>query len=206
MSNLSIPKCLFASLLVLLYLASSARAESDESSLFARLDSDGDGQLTESEISDEHAVLFRRLVRTSDSNADGQLSSAEFHRSITPKTPEKQFTKKSGSELPGSDALLLLLAWMDTNSDETIEADEVPADLRSVFNQIVQQLKLKDSSKIRIRDLQQQAPRLTQMALRYADRNKLDVELELALLSNKQYVLVEQLRARREVAKTLGEP
>ncbi|QEG36630.1 transaldolase/EF-hand domain-containing protein [Bythopirellula goksoeyrii] len=182
----------------------AAAKPDDSADLFTRLDKDTDGQLNSAEISDEYSFLFRRLVRTADSNSDGQLSIEEFQQGVSAERPEKPLAKKVSAELPGSDALLLLLAWMDTNSDLTIKSDEVPANLKTLYNQIHQQLKSKDSSQFRIRQLQQQSPRFTQLALRYTQRQQIDVEVELSLLSDEQYALVERLRGKVEPGKAFS--
>ncbi len=176
----------------------------DKSDLFFRLDTDGDGQLNSAEIPDEHAFLHRRLLRTADSDSDGQLSAAEFHRGLSSERPEKPLTEKVSAQLPGSDALLLLLAWMDKNSDLTIKSDEVSANLKMFYNQIQQQLQSKDANQFRIRQLQQQSPRFTQLALRYTQRQQIDVELELSLLSDSQFAMVERLRRKVEVGQAFS--
>ena len=162
--------------------------------LFSRLDRDGDGQLASAEISDEHATLFRRLLRTADADGDGQLSAAEFAAGTTPDVPPKPLAKKPGVELPGAESLLLLLAWMDANADQTIQAREVPPDLKPVFGEMVEILKPKTPDQFRIQELQQQAPRFVQLALRHTNQQGIDVEVELALLSEEHYALVERIR------------
>ncbi|TWU24664.1 EF-hand domain-containing protein [Bythopirellula polymerisocia] len=189
---------------VLLALALSTSPVNAESDLFARLDTDGDGQIATSEIPDEHATLFRRLLRTADANSDGLLSAKEFREGISPTRPEKPLTEKGNAEFPGADALLLILAWMDENSDLTIKAEEVPPHLKPFYDQVQQQLKSKDSSQFRVRQLQQQSPGFAQQALRYSQRQKIDVELELSLLSDQQHAMVERLRKNVEPGQALA--
>ncbi len=200
MSVLSIQNWLQVIILsVQLAFSGVAGAESEPSSeLFQQLDANADGLLDLSEVPAEHASLFRRLLRTSDSDADGKLSASEFFEGLTPSRPEKPLVDKESSEFPGSDALLLLLAWMDENSDLTIKAKEVPPSLRTVFDTIIRISKAKDTDQFRVRQLQQQAPQFAQLALRYTQRQQIDVELELALLSEQQHALVERLRGRVE--------
>lgn len=181
-----------------------AAQSTDKSDLFSRLDTDGDGQLNSDEFPDEHAFLHRRLLRTADSNSDGQLSAAEFRQGLTSERAEKPLAEKGSAQLPGSDALLLLLAWMDKNSDLTIKSDEVSANLQLFYHQIQQQLQSKDTSQFRIRQLQQQSPRFTQLALRYTQRQQIDVELELSLLSDSHFAMVERLRGKVEAGQAFS--
>ena len=55
----------------------------DNAGLFADLDTNGDGTLAEDEVPEEHRRLFRRLVRTADSNDDGSLTVEEFTAGIS---------------------------------------------------------------------------------------------------------------------------
>jgi Ca2+-binding EF-hand superfamily protein len=177
------------------FVASTAfAADSDHQSLFTRLDADFDGQLTKAEIPDEHSALFRRLVRIGDDDADGKLSISEFETGLTTNRPEKVVTEKVPNELPGADALLLMLAWMDRNGDLSIVANEVPAKLKPLYDQFVELMNLPDSSRLPVPQLRQQAGRYGVMAQRFANRQKIDVEVELALLSDAQWQYIERLQ------------
>jgi Ca2+-binding EF-hand superfamily protein len=169
-------------------------ANSDHQSLFARLDANTDGQLTKAEIPDEHSSLFRRLVRIGDDDADGKLSLGEFETGLTINRPEKVVTEKVPNELPGADALLLMLAWMDSNGDLSITEREVPANLKPLYDQFVELMNLPNSSRLPVPQLRQQAGRYGMMAQRFANRQNIDVEVELALLTDKQWQYVERLQ------------
>ena len=102
--------------------------------LFEQLDQNGDGWLESEEIDTKHRRLYDRLLRTGDVDRDGRLSSDEFQGSLQSNQHEKPLVKKQGSEIPGADALLLLLARMDVNGNGQIEKREVPQQLIRIFN------------------------------------------------------------------------
>jgi Ca2+-binding EF-hand superfamily protein len=176
-------------------LASSGIAASAEhAAVFTRLDANSDGQLNKAEIPAEHTTLFRRLVRIGDDNGDGRLSLAEFESGLTTNRPEKVVTEKIPNELPGADALLLMLAWMDRNADLSITKSEVPAKLEPLYDQFATLMNLPDSSRLPVPQLRQQAGRYGVMAQRFAFRQKIDVEVELALLTDAQWQYIERLQ------------
>jgi Ca2+-binding EF-hand superfamily protein len=169
-------------------------ATSDHGALFTRLDANSDGQLTKAEIPAEHATLLRRLIRIGDGDGDDRLSLPEFESGLTTNRPEKVVTEKVPNELPGTDALLLMLAWMDRNADLSIADSEVPARLKPLYNQFVTLMNLPDSSRLPVPQLRQQAGRYGVMAQRFANRQQIDIEVELALLTDAQWQYIERLQ------------
>jgi Ca2+-binding EF-hand superfamily protein len=191
---------------VLLLLLGRAAAGDDHADLFARLDTNADGQLTQSEIPASESSLFQRLVRHADANRDGQLTPAEFDEGLTPQRPPKPLLEKASNELPGSDALLLMLALMDRNADLVIQAGEAPANLRPLYEEFVELMNFKDRRRLRVALLRQQAIRYTGMANRFVSREGIDVGVELALLTDKQWAYVERLRTSLRPGEGLANP
>lgn len=189
----------------LLLVAPVSRAD-EHVELFRRLDANIDGHVTESEIPPEHRVLFERLLRKADGDNDRMLSLAEFRSGLTTTRPDKPLPQKIPNQLPGADALLLMLAWMDRNADLVITPEEVPPDLRPLFDEFVDFMNLQDHSELPVRKLSQQAMQYAGRAARFATREGIDVKVELALLSDEQWAYVERLRTslrgrRRATAK-----
>ena len=168
-------------------------AEVQTAELFQSLDANQDGKLEQTEIDAQHARMFARLLSTSDTNDNGHLSAEEFHQGLQPQRPAKPLVEKVGSEFPGTDALLLLLVKMDANGDRTIHLDEVPKPFRPVFNRIEERLGGDRDGKLLPNEIFQIAPGLSEIALRFTEQLGIDVELELALLPEKQWLALQQL-------------
>jgi Ca2+-binding EF-hand superfamily protein len=161
--------------------------------MFRQLDRNRDGQLASEEFASDHARLFARLLRTADSDGDGRLSESEFEEGLQAKRTAKPLAKKQPSRLPGADELLLLVAMMDANADSVIKLDEVPERLRPFYLRLEQRIGKGDQRQIKAREIAQAAPRLTQFALATVKQLELDVDLEIALLPDKNWALVERL-------------
>ncbi len=71
----------------LLVSAIANAADGSKAELYDRLDANHDGQLTADEVPQEHRVLFDRLLRRADRNADGKLSREEFVQGLADDQP-----------------------------------------------------------------------------------------------------------------------
>ncbi len=196
---------IFTALLLLAILAPTARA-AENGELFGLLDHNQDGWLVENELEYQHRRLFQRLLRTADIDHDGRLTSDEFQAGLKPKLPAKPLVEKQGSELPGADALLLMLAKMDANSDGRIEEREVPEPLLDIFHRVEERLGGEPDGVLNRRELTQAGPRLSHIAGRIAERMNLDVEVELALLTEKQWQSVQTMVEPRPRGEVLADP
>ena len=174
--------------------------------LFEQLDQNNDGWVAAGEIDPQHRRLFDRLLRTSDADGDGRLSSDEFQVSLQPNQAEKPLVQKQGSEIPGADALVLLLTRMDANGNGQIEKREVPQPLLEVFDRIEERLGGERDGILNRRELTQAGPGLIRIAQRIVERLDLDVEVELAMLSKKEWNNVQNMLSRRGRADVLADP
>lgn len=175
--------------------ATTTAAEPDAAGLFAKLDADSDEKLAAEEVGNEHRLLFKRLVRTGDENGDGLLSAEEFAAALLPVRAEKQTVEKQGSRLPGADALLVVLTKMDANEDQQLDADEIPADYRRAFEQMLTAADGDKNGRLDRREIAQGSPRLTAVANQAARRMGLDVSAEMSALPEEQMTSMEQMDA-----------
>ncbi len=161
--------------------------------MFRQLDLNRDGQLASEEFASDHARLFARLLRTADSDGDGRLSKSEFEEGLQAKRTAKPLAKKQQNRLPGADELLLLVAMMDANADGVIKLDEVPERLRPFYLRLEKRIGKGDQRQIKVQEIARAAPGMTQFALATVKRLEFDVDLEIALLPDKNWALVERL-------------
>ncbi len=192
--------------LLILTLPTPFAAATDPQQLFDQIDQNQDGQIALDEIPTQHARLFQRLLRTSDDNQDQELSLLEFQHGLQPNQTEKPLVEKQSSQMPGADALLLLLAKMDANADRKIEATEVPVQFRELFHQIEDRLGGTPDGVLSQREITQSAPKLSHLALRVTRRMDIDVELEIALLPKPQWQALQNLLAPRRRGDYLADP
>lgn len=107
------------------------KIEKQPGELFKKLDTNGDGVLTASEVPKEHQKLFERLLRIGDANKDGKLSREEFDGAI--QKSEKPVTDidqtpgvNPGAGRPKRKAdPKQIFARLDKNKDGKLTSDEV---------------------------------------------------------------------------------
>jgi Ca2+-binding EF-hand superfamily protein len=175
--------------------ATTTAAEPDATGLFAKLDANSNGKLTTEEVGNEHRLLFKRLVRTGDEDDDGQLTATEFAAALLPVRAEKPTVEKQGSRLPGADALLVILAKMDANADQQLDADEIPTDFRRAFEQMLTAADGDKNGRLDRREIAQGSPRLTAVANVAARRMGLDVSAEMSELPEETMSSMEAMDA-----------
>ncbi len=195
------------SIVVLLALGQIAyAADADLRRLFRKLDTDHDHSLRADEVQTAHTRLFARLLRIGDADGDEALSIAEFNDALAPVRPVKPLAEKVGNGLPGGDALLLLLVNMDANGDRTVEAEEVPPRYRPFFDRVEELIGGEPDGRLDGPDLTRAAPRLTRAARQEVERLDIDVELELALLPEKKWTLLQKMRGPYRPGDALADP
>lgn len=108
----------------------------DEADVFDRLDANHDGQVTRDEVGQDQMRLFRRLLRQSDKNEDGQLSKEEFVAGTT-KQPDAADAADAGGQTPRARFNpQQVLARLDRNGDKKLSKEEAPERMRENFDRL----------------------------------------------------------------------
>jgi len=111
--------------------------------LFQQLDANSDGQLADSEVSEEHQRLFKRLLRKCDKDGDGKLSRAEFTAGLNEERPQPPADAPPNGG--GRFAQFLqanpedIFQRLDANGDGKIERDELPEQVRQALERFFEQ-------------------------------------------------------------------
>ncbi len=122
---------LSASLAAQVRAGDSAGAETSPDELFKKLDVNGDGTLTASEIPKEQRKFFERLLRIGDTNKDGILSREEFDAAMQKKEqPVTDINKTPGVDAGSGPPRPMLdpkriFEMLDKNKDGKLTRDEV---------------------------------------------------------------------------------
>lgn len=192
----------------LLSTSSPARADDMPSSdaLFARLDTNHDGQLAADEIADEHQRLFARLVRSGDTNDDGQLTTKEFTEALTPSRPEKPIEKPQDADFPGAKATKWLLLTLDTNGDSRLVADEIPEEYQRVFERLADQIDRDEDGILNRGEINRGGPQLARQAVQAAERMEINVERELAKIAKEQGDRANRFDEAPDMRQALSDP
>ncbi|MFO1043576.1 MAG: EF-hand domain-containing protein [Planctomycetaceae bacterium] len=111
-------------------LSHAQDAPADLGALFQKLDKNGDGKLTASEIPEDQARFFERLVRRGDKNSDGELTRDEFDQANKPEErPNVSLNNGPTGEQARAEARQRF-EMLDRNKDGKVTLEEVPEQLR----------------------------------------------------------------------------
>ncbi len=191
---------------LLLSTTALAASSAGDAALFDRLDADKDGRVVADEVSSDARRLFERLRRRGDADGDHTLSREEFIASLVPSRPEKTIEAKQPATFPQADAVRWLLLTMDANGNSSIEADEVPQDLRAVFDNMLERIDNNKNGILERMELSRGGPPLAQIAGRFTQRERIDVEVELKKLEKKLGKAASRFDLQRVSLEDLGDP
>ena len=103
--------------------------------LFAKLDKNSDGKVTQSETTGPQQTMFKRALRVADGNEDGALNKDEFAKAVTDPKPV---------ELPGANTADRMASFdvsrLDRNGDGNVSLDEVPGPMRDRFEELLDRI------------------------------------------------------------------
>jgi Ca2+-binding EF-hand superfamily protein len=185
---------------------SLAASSAGDETLFERLDTDRNARITGDEVSPESKRLFERLLRRGDADGDKALARDEFIASLVPSRPEKTIEAKRPATFPQADAVRWLLLTMDNSGNSWIEAEEVPQDLRPVFEDMLERLDTNKNGVLERIELSRGGPPLAQIAGRFTRREGVDVEAELKKLEKKLGKAADRFELQRVPLESLGDP
>jgi Ca2+-binding EF-hand superfamily protein len=161
-------------------------ASAGDADLFNRLDTNHDGVIGVDEATPENRPLFERLLRRADANHDKSLSREEFEASLVPNRPERQVEAKESASTSGADAVRYMLLKLDANKNARIEKDEVPKQLRPIFEILLERIDGNGDGQLDRQELSRSGPGLAQIASRYVEREGIDLTTELPNLEKAQ--------------------
>lgn len=126
---------MISSLLTLAVSAYSPEGGVSAPDLFAKLDKNSDGKITQSEMTAPQLSMFKRALRVADLNEDGELNKEEFAKAVSDPNPV---------ELPGANMAERMASFdasrLDRNGDGNVSLDEVPGPLRDRFEQLLDRI------------------------------------------------------------------
>ncbi len=116
----------------------------EAASIFAALDTNGDGVLTSAEAGESKAKAFDRMLRIGDANQDGQLSRSEYLGAVAQDHPESR--EREGQARPAEGAgrsgmnLDRLFETADRNHDAMLTREELPEEMRTRLEPLFERL------------------------------------------------------------------
>ena len=103
--------------------------------LFAKLDKNSDGQVTQAEMTGPQQSMFKRALRVADLNEDGALNKDEFAKAVSDPKPVELPGANMGERMASFD-----VSRLDRNGDGNVSLDEVPAPMQDRFEQLLDRI------------------------------------------------------------------
>ena len=108
--------------------------------LFKQLDKNSDGKLVKSEVPEDQARFFERLVRIGDEDKNGELTLAEFEKA-TKEEPRRPDAAGPEGRRPANFDPKQMFERMDENKDGKLSRNEMPEFIRDRFGKVFDELK-----------------------------------------------------------------
>jgi Ca2+-binding EF-hand superfamily protein len=103
--------------------------------LFAKLDKNSDGKVTQAEMTGPQQSMFKRALRVADLDEDGALNKGEFAKAVSDPKPIELPGANMGERMASFD-----VSRLDGNGDGNVSLDEVPAPMRDRFQQLLDRI------------------------------------------------------------------
>jgi len=120
------------SCLLLMIFSAPLVVQDSSDQLFNKLDRDGNGLISSSEVKESQQAFFKRALRVADRNEDGLLSAEEFSVAVSDPKPV---------ELPevtlGRQAATFDIKRLDRNGDGNLTLEEIPPALKERFQELL---------------------------------------------------------------------
>ena len=99
-----------------------------------------------------------------------------------------------------------MLLKLDANKNARIEKDEVPKELRPIFEILLERLDNNGDGQLDRQELSRSGPGLAQIAARYVEREGIDVKTELPKLEKSQGAAAKRFDDTATPLERLGDP
>ncbi len=120
------------SCLLLMIFSAALAVQGSSDQLFKKLDRDGNGLISSSEVKESQQAFFQRALRVADRNEDGSLSAEELSVAVSDPKPV---------ELPevtlGRQAATFDMKRLDRNGDGNLTLEEIPPALKQRFQELL---------------------------------------------------------------------
>ena len=121
-------------------------SEDEKKQLFEKLDQNQDGKITKAEIDGDNQKVFDHLLRTKDSNQDGELSLDEFVAKVEQDKPTLTTPGRPQRPSRGQFNPEMIFKRLDKDRDGKLTADEFPEERREMVEQRMKQFGVESMS------------------------------------------------------------
>ncbi|VAX41863.1 hypothetical protein MNBD_PLANCTO02-2900 [hydrothermal vent metagenome] len=130
----------FSMLLGMTAMLEAGETDVQGKGVFKQLDKNNDGKVTKDELSEKQVKFFNRLIRTGDTNNDGELSQAEFHQAVSHKEQPVKVKGRIGGRGKRDFNPEKIFGRLDKNGDGKLSKDEIPEKMKRRFGALFEKI------------------------------------------------------------------